>query len=76
MACKLYAGLPNLTQAEANQAAAAWIPAQFSDLTEAIKASRRLDQATHLVNVAWIIECDDGQRLERHDIVQRYPFSR
>jgi hypothetical protein len=72
MLCKLYAGLPTLTQAEANQRCAAWIAVQFRDLSEAIEASCRLDHAQPLGNVPWIIECDDGQRLERHEIRQRY----
>jgi len=74
MACKLYAGLPTLTQKEANQVSAAWIPLQCSDLAEAIEASRRLDHALPLRNVPWIIECDDGQRLERREIRLRYSW--
>jgi hypothetical protein len=72
MPCKLYAGLPTVTQAEANQRCAAWIDVQFRDLSEAIEASWRLDHAQPLGNVPWIIESDDGQRLERHEIRQRY----
>lgn len=72
MGCKLYAGLSTLTQAEANQRYAAWIAIRFSDLNEAIEASRRLDHAVPRGNVPWVIECDDGQRLERREIRRRY----
>ena len=74
MGCKLYAGLPTLTQAQANRLSASWIAIHFHDLNEAIKASWRLDHVVPPVNVnvPWIIECDDGQRLERTDIRRRY----
>lgn len=63
MGCKLYVGLPTLTQAQANQLSASWIAIHFPDLNEAIKASWRLDHVVPPVNVPWIIECDGGQRL-------------
>jgi hypothetical protein len=71
MPWKLYADLPILTQAEADQRCAAWIAVHFRDLNEAIESSWRLDHAQPLGRVPWMIECDGGQRLEHHEIRQR-----
>src|SRR5215469_6749569 len=72
MACRLYAGLVTLTQTQANRQCALWVPIRFADLNEAVEASWRLDHAVPRSNVPWVIECDDGQRLEHSDIRQRY----
>jgi hypothetical protein len=72
LACRLYAGMPTLTQAEANQQYSLWYPFLLADLAEAIEAARRLDEAVPRTNVPWVIECDDGQRLEQREIRGRY----
>lgn len=72
MSCKLYAGMPSLTQAQANAVYTAWIAFAFADLNEAIDAAWTLDHAVPKGNVPWVIESDDGQRLEQHQIRQRY----
>jgi hypothetical protein len=72
MSCKLYAGMPPLTQAEANAVYTAWISFAFADLDQAIEAARRLDHAVPKGNVPWVIESDDGQRLEQRQIRRRY----
>jgi len=72
MPCKLYAGLPSLTQAEVNAVYTAWIAFAFADLNEAVEAAWRLDHAVPKGNVPWVIECDDGQRLDQQQIRHRY----
>jgi hypothetical protein len=68
---KLYTGPPTLNQAAVNLMYILWTPRPFPDLNKAIEAARQIDLAG--VEVSWIIECPDGQRLERDDIIQRYP---
>jgi hypothetical protein len=72
MACKLYVGLPTLTEAEANQRLDGWIAREFPDLDKAIEDAWRWDQAVPPSNVPWVIVCNDGQHFERHEIRELY----
>lgn len=67
---KLYTGSPTLTQVAVNQMYILWTPRPFPDLNRAIETARQIDQTG--VEVSWIIECPDGQRLERNEIIKRY----
>jgi hypothetical protein len=68
---RLYVGPSTLTQAQANQEFILWTPrAAFPDLNKAIETAWQIDQAG--AEVPWIIESDDGQRLERNHIRQQY----
>ena len=72
MSCKLYGGMPSITQDEANALYTGWISFVFAHLGDAIEAAWKLDHAVPTGNVPWVIECDDGQRLEQRQIRQRY----